>query len=152
MASETSDRPKLTAKGGRAPGAHLRDGTGLLRGHGRADQDDRRDGLRRRVGGTVTSGSPTVISGLAGHGEEGRWTARKNVRETVVLSAMKAILAELAHAFGDGKILRPDRDARFSAGRSPCKAHIGAVIGAGYRDGRLAGRSRRRPSRRRPSR
>ena len=75
------------------------------------------------------------------------WTARKNVYETVVLSAMKAILAELAPEFGDGKVLRPDRDARFSAGRSPYKTHIGAIIGASYRDGRLTGRSRRRPSR-----
>jgi hypothetical protein len=46
------------------------------------------------------------------------WTARENVYETVVLSARKAILAELAPAFGDGKVFRPDRDARFSAGRS----------------------------------
>jgi uncharacterized protein DUF2461 len=75
------------------------------------------------------------------------WTARKNVYETVVLSAMKAILAELAPEFGDGKVLRPDRGARFSAGRSPCRTHIGAVIDASYRDGRLTGRSRRRPSR-----
>jgi hypothetical protein len=97
--------------------------------------------------GGFEPGSPTVISGLAGHGEGGRWTARKNVYETVVLSATKAILAELTHAFGDGKVLRPDRDARFSAGRSPGKAHIGAIIGAIYGDGRLTGRSRRRPSR-----
>jgi hypothetical protein len=75
------------------------------------------------------------------------WTARENVYETVVLSAMKAILAELAPEFGDGKVLRPDRGVRFSAGRSPCKTRIGAVIGASYRDGRLTGRSRRRPSR-----
>ncbi len=73
--------------------------------------------------------------------------APENVYETVALSAMKAILAELAPEFGDAKVLRPDRGARFSAGRSQCKAHIGAVIGAGYRDGWLAGRSRRRPSR-----
>jgi len=46
------------------------------------------------------------------------WTACKNVDETVALSAMKAILAELAPEFGDGKVLRPDRGARFSAGRS----------------------------------
>ena len=85
--------------------------------------------------------------GLEGGNSEAYWTARENVYETVVLSAMKAILAEFAPEFGDGKVLRPDRDARFSAGRSPCKAHFGAIIGAGYRDGRLAGRSRRRPSR-----
>jgi Conserved hypothetical protein (DUF2461) len=82
-----------------------------------------------------------------GRPAEAYWTARKNVYETVVLSAMKAILAELAPEFGDGTVLRPDRGARFSAGRSPCKTHIGAVIGAIYGDGRFTGRSRRRPSR-----
>ncbi len=46
------------------------------------------------------------------------WSARKDVYETVVLSAMKAILAELAPEFGDAKVLRPDRDVRFSASKS----------------------------------
>jgi uncharacterized protein (DUF2461 family) len=75
------------------------------------------------------------------------WTAHKDVYETVVLSPMKAILAELAPEFGDGKVFRPNRDVRFSTDKSPYKTHIGATIGASYRDGRLTGRSRRRPSR-----
>ncbi len=61
--------------------------------------------------------------------------------------SLPAILAELAPEFGDGKVLRPDRDVRFSTGKSPYKTHSGAIIGASYRDGRLTGRSRRRPSR-----
>jgi Conserved hypothetical protein (DUF2461) len=72
--------------------------------------------------------------GLEGGNSKACWTARKDVYETVVLSAMKAILAELAPEFGDGKVFRPNRDVR-------------AIIGASYRDGRLTGRSRRRPSR-----
>jgi Replication-relaxation len=44
------------------------------------------------------------------------WTADKDVCETVVLSAMKAIPAELAPEFGDGKVFGPNRDVRFSAG------------------------------------
>ena len=71
------------------------------------------------------------------------WTAHKEDYETVVLSPMKAIPAELAREFGDGKVFRPNRDVSFSTDKSPYKTHIGAS----YRDGRLTGRSRRRPSR-----
>ena len=71
------------------------------------------------------------------------WTAHKEDYETVVLSPMKAIPAELAPEFGDGKVFRPNRDVRFSTDKSPHKTHIGAS----YRDGRLTARSRRRPSR-----
>jgi len=46
------------------------------------------------------------------------WTAHKDVYETVVLSPMKAIPAELAPEFGDGKVFRPNRDVRFSTGKS----------------------------------
>ena len=64
-----------------------------------------------------------------------------------MLSPMKAIPAELAPEFGDGKVFRPNRDVRFSTDKSPYKTHIGATRGGGYRDGRSTGRSRRRPSR-----
>ena len=56
--------------------------------------------------------------GLEAGNSRAYWTARKDVYETVVLSAMKAILAELAPEFGDGKVLRPNRDVRFSTGKS----------------------------------
>jgi uncharacterized protein (DUF2461 family) len=56
--------------------------------------------------------------GLGAGNSKACWTARKDVYETVVLSAMKAIPAELAPEFGDGKVLRPSRDVRFSAGKS----------------------------------
>ena len=56
--------------------------------------------------------------GLEGGNSTAYWTARKDVHETVVLSAMKAILAELAPEFGDGKVFRPSRDVRFSADKS----------------------------------
>jgi uncharacterized protein (DUF2461 family) len=46
------------------------------------------------------------------------WTAHKDVYETVVLSPMKAIPAEMAPEFGDGKVFRPNRDVRFSTGKS----------------------------------
>jgi uncharacterized protein (DUF2461 family) len=85
--------------------------------------------------------------GLEADNSKAYWTAHKDVYETVVLSPMKAIPAELAPEFGDGKVFRPNRDVRFSADKSPYKTHIRSVIGASYRDGRLTGRSRRRPSR-----
>ena len=81
--------------------------------------------------------------GLEADNSKAYWTAHKDVYETVVLSPMKAIPAELPPEFGDGKVFRPNRDVRFSTDKSPYKTHIGAS----YRDGRLTGRSRRRPSR-----
>ena len=81
--------------------------------------------------------------GLEADNSKAYRTAHKDVYETVVLSPMKAIPAELAPEFGDGKVFRPDRDVRFSTDKSPYKTHIGAS----YRDARSTGRSRRRPSR-----
>jgi len=46
-----------------------------------------------------------------------------------VLSPMKAIPAELAPEFGDGKVFRPNRDVRFSTDKSPYKTHIGFTCG-----------------------
>ncbi len=55
--------------------------------------------------------------GLEADNSKAYWTAHKDVYETVVLSPMKAILAELApeFEFGDGKVFRPNRDVRFNA-------------------------------------
>jgi uncharacterized protein (DUF2461 family) len=85
--------------------------------------------------------------GLEADNSKAYWTAHKDVYETVVLSPMKAILAELApeFEFGDGKTSQSGRPLQYH--KSPYKRHIGATIGASYRDGRLTGRSRRRPSR-----
>jgi uncharacterized protein (DUF2461 family) len=52
--------------------------------------------------------------GLEADNSKAYWTAHKDVYETVVLSAMKAIPAELAPEFGDGKVFRPNRDVRFN--------------------------------------
>jgi uncharacterized protein (DUF2461 family) len=85
--------------------------------------------------------------GLEADNSKAYWNAHKEDYETVVLSPMKAILAELAPEFGDGKVFRPNRDVRFSTDKSPYKTHIGSTIDTSYRDGRSTGRSRRRPSR-----
>lgn len=85
--------------------------------------------------------------GLAADNSKAYWTAHKAVYEDAVLRPMTGLLEELAAEFGEAKIFRPYRDVRFSADKSPYKTHIGATIGASYRDGRLTGRSRRRPSR-----
>ena len=65
---------------------------------------------------------------------------------TTDLAGTTALIKENAAA-RDGKVLRPDRDVRFRCRQVPYKTHIEAIIGASYRDGRLTGRSRRRPSR-----
>ena len=64
--------------------------------------------------------------GLEADNSKAYWTAHKDVYETVVLSPMKAIAAELAPEFGDGKVFRPNRDVRFSTDKSPYKTHIGS--------------------------
>lgn len=60
------------------------------------------------------------------------WNANKTLYETKVRAPMEALLAELAPEFGQGAVMRPYRDTRFSADKSPYKAFIAAHNGAGY--------------------
>ena len=85
--------------------------------------------------------------GLAADNTKTYWTEHKAFYTDKVLGPMTELTEELAAEFGEPKIFRPYRDVRFSRDKSPYKTHIGATIGASYRDGRLTGRSRRRPSR-----
>jgi uncharacterized protein (TIGR02453 family) len=45
---------------------------------------------------------------------------------------MEELLAELAPAWGEGRIFRPYRDVRFSSDKSPYKTQMGAMVGEGY--------------------
>jgi uncharacterized protein (TIGR02453 family) len=60
------------------------------------------------------------------------WTAHKEFYEASVLSPMRALLAELAPEFGEGRVFRPYRDTRFSRDKSPYKTTIAAHNDAGY--------------------
>ena len=60
------------------------------------------------------------------------WTAHKEFYEAEVLSPMRALLAELAPEFGEGRVFRPYRDTRFSRDKSPYKTTIAAHNDAGY--------------------
>ena len=84
--------------------------------------------------------------GLEADNSKAYWTAHKDVHETVVLS-------DEGDPCRIGPRVRRRQGIPSQSGRplqyhkSPYKTHIGATIGASYRDGRLTGRSRRRPSR-----
>ena len=60
------------------------------------------------------------------------WQAHKATYQRAVLAPMQALLAELAPAWGEGAVMRPNRDIRFSADKSPYKTFIAARIGPGY--------------------
>ena len=70
--------------------------------------------------------------GLEVENTKAYWERHKQEYESLVRAPMEALLAELEPAWGSGKIFRPYRDVRFSADKSPYKAHIGAVVGDGY--------------------
>ena len=60
------------------------------------------------------------------------WTAHKTVYEAKVRAPMEALLTELAHEYGEGHIMRPHRDIRFSADKSPYKTFIAAHNDVAY--------------------
>lgn len=70
--------------------------------------------------------------GLEADNSKAYWQRHKDDYDRIVRGPMEALLAELEPAFGAGRIFRPYRDVRFSADKSPYKAHLGATIGAGY--------------------
>jgi len=83
--------------------------------------------------------------GLEADNSKRYWQEHKAVYEVHVLAPMHELLAELAPAFGAGRIFRPYRDVRFSADKSPYKTAIAATLdGGGYvqfsADGLGAGR------------
>lgn len=60
------------------------------------------------------------------------WQAHKATYQRAVLAPMQALLADLAPAWGEGSVMRPNRDIRFSADKSPYRTFIAARIGPGY--------------------
>ena len=57
------------------------------------------------------------------------WQRNKATYESLVRAPMEELLAELAPAWGEGRVFRPYRDVRFSKDKSPYKTNIGAMVG-----------------------
>ncbi|MDQ6613860.1 MAG: DUF2461 domain-containing protein [Actinomycetota bacterium] len=88
----------------------------------------------------MTTGSGGIAGGFAGWPDEALefyegleadnskayWEPRKGVYEQAVKAPLEALLAEVEGDFGPFKIMRPYRDVRFSADKTPYKTNIGA--------------------------
>jgi uncharacterized protein (TIGR02453 family) len=72
------------------------------------------------------------FEGLAADNSRAWFQANKDVYERGVRAPLEALLAELAPAYGDGKVFRLNRDVRFSADKSPYKTWAAAVAGPYY--------------------
>ncbi|HCT80050.1 MAG TPA: TIGR02453 family protein [Micromonosporaceae bacterium] len=71
--------------------------------------------------------------GLAADNSKTYWTAHKAFYDEKVRGPMVELLAELEPEFGTSRILRPNRDVRFSTDKSPYKMEIAAILEAdGY--------------------
>ena len=64
--------------------------------------------------------------GLEADNSKAYWDLRKAVYERAVKAPMEALVAELEAEFGPFKIMRPYRDLRFSADKTPYRTFIGA--------------------------
>lgn len=72
------------------------------------------------------------FEGLEADNSKSYWLQNKSVYETAVRAPMEALIAELGPKWGDGYVIRPYRDIRFSADKSLYKTWIAATVGDGY--------------------
>jgi uncharacterized protein (TIGR02453 family) len=72
------------------------------------------------------------FEGLEADNSKAYWQRNRDVYDRTVRAPMEELLEELASEWGEGRLLRPYRDVRFSADKSPYKTHIGAMVGDGY--------------------
>jgi len=72
------------------------------------------------------------FEGLEADNSKTYWQRNRDVYDTLVRAPMAELLDELAPEWGEGRILRPYRDIRFSSDKSLYKTQIGAMIGDGY--------------------
>jgi uncharacterized protein (TIGR02453 family) len=66
------------------------------------------------------------FEGLEADNSKAYWEPHRAIFESAVKAPMEALLAELEGEFGPFKIMRPYRDVRFSADKTPYKTNIGA--------------------------
>ena len=74
----------------------------------------------------------TFFKNLAAHNNREWFQAHKDVYDRAVRGPMQSLCAELAPAFGSGKISRINRDMRFARGQAPYKTFIAAGVGRHY--------------------
>ena len=107
----------------------------LVRGE-RASQHSRHDPVAQYHSGHGVPGWPAeaidFYDGLEEDNSRAYWQAHKAVYDDArpAPDGRAAVRAPAAQ-FGPGRILRPDRDVRFSADKSPYKTAIGARLGRG---------------------
>jgi uncharacterized protein (TIGR02453 family) len=70
--------------------------------------------------------------GLEADNSKSYWQAHRHVYDEDVEAPMVELLGELSAEFGDVHLMRPYRDIRFSADKSPYRTAIAATVGAGY--------------------
>jgi uncharacterized protein (TIGR02453 family) len=89
--------------------------------------------------------------GLEGDNTKTYWQEHKAVYERCVKGPMEDLLAELADAYGSGRVFRPYRDVRFSKDKTPYKLNCAAHLPGGYisvsADGLFVGSGLYRPER-----
>lgn len=66
------------------------------------------------------------FEGLEADNSKAYWESNRKVYEEAVRAPMEALLAEVEPEFGPFKIMRPYRDLRFSADKTPYRTNIGA--------------------------
>jgi uncharacterized protein (TIGR02453 family) len=64
--------------------------------------------------------------GLEADNSKSYWDPRKQLYERAVRAPMDALVADVEPEFGPFKVMRPYRDIRFSADKTPYKTYIGA--------------------------
>jgi uncharacterized protein (TIGR02453 family) len=72
------------------------------------------------------------FEGLEADNSKAYWTARRPTYEADIKVPMTELLAELAGEFGASRMLRPNRDIRFSPDKRPYRTSAAAMIGDGY--------------------
>jgi uncharacterized protein (TIGR02453 family) len=70
--------------------------------------------------------------GLEADNTKTYWQEHKSIYERCVKAPMDELLAELAEAFGSGRVFRPYRDVRFSKDKTPYKLNCAAHLPGGY--------------------
>src|SRR5205807_9899311 len=71
------------------------------------------------------------FEGLEADNSKAYWQDHKPDYDKLVKAPMEELLAELRKEFGDGRVLRPYRDVRFSKDKSTYKTNMAAMLSKG---------------------